>query len=76
VARPAHGIDGSIAIRKCQCCAGSSGRIDGRNREVAETYHISTKTIDTYRARLLRKPNLRNNAELTRFAIQNRVVEV
>lgn len=46
------------------------------NREIAETYAISTKTVDTYRSRLLKKLNLRNNAELTRFAIQNRVVEV
>ena len=44
-------------------------------REIAEVYHISIKTVDTYRSRLLRKLNLRNNAELTRFAIQNRLVE-
>ncbi|MGD8253790.1 MAG: response regulator transcription factor [Syntrophobacterales bacterium] len=44
-------------------------------REIAESYHISIKTVDTYRSRLLRKLNLRNNAELTRFAIQNRLVE-
>jgi DNA-binding NarL/FixJ family response regulator len=44
-------------------------------RETAEAYHISIKTVDTYRARLLQKLNLRNNAELTRFAIQNRLVE-
>jgi two-component system invasion response regulator UvrY len=46
------------------------------NREIAESYGISTKTVDTYRFRLLRKLNLRNNAELTRFAIQNRLVEL
>jgi len=40
-------------------------------REIAEIYHISIKTVDTYRSRLLQKLNLRNNAELTRFAIQN-----
>jgi DNA-binding NarL/FixJ family response regulator len=45
------------------------------NREIAEDYQISVKTVDTYRGRLLRKLNLRNNAELTRFAIQNRLVE-
>jgi DNA-binding NarL/FixJ family response regulator len=45
------------------------------NREIAEDYHISVKTVDTYRSRLLRKLNLRNNAELTRFAIQNRLIE-
>lgn len=45
-------------------------------REIAEAYNISTKTVDTYRFRLLRKLNLRNNAELSRFAIQNGLVEI
>jgi two-component system invasion response regulator UvrY len=45
------------------------------NREIAEAYHISIKTVDTYRFRLLKKLNLRNNAELSRFAMQNRLVE-
>jgi DNA-binding NarL/FixJ family response regulator len=45
------------------------------NREIAEDYNISIKTVDTYRSRLLKKLNLKNNAELTRFAIQNRLVE-
>jgi len=45
------------------------------NSEIAEIYHISIKTVDTYRSRLLRKLNLRNNAELSRFAIQNGLVE-
>jgi DNA-binding NarL/FixJ family response regulator len=43
-------------------------------REIAEVYHISIKTVDTYRSRLLQKLNLGNNAELTRFAIQNDLV--
>ena len=45
------------------------------NHEIAESYNISVKTVDTYRARLLKKLNLRNNAELSRFATQNRLVE-
>lgn len=45
------------------------------NREIAAIYHISIKTVDTYRFRVLKKLNLRNNAELSRFAIQNRLVE-
>ncbi len=45
------------------------------NREIAESYHISIKTVDTYRSRLLKKLNLRNNAELSRFATQNRLIE-
>ncbi|MGD9033056.1 MAG: response regulator transcription factor [Desulfobacteraceae bacterium] len=45
------------------------------NREIAEAYNISVKTVDTYRLRLLQKLNLRNNAELTRFAIQAGLIE-
>ena len=45
------------------------------NREIADTYGLSIKTVDTYRSRLLAKLNLRNNAELSRFAIQNHLIE-
>jgi two-component system invasion response regulator UvrY len=45
------------------------------NQEIAESLHLSVKTIDTYRARVLGKLNLRNNAELTLFAVQNGLVE-
>lgn len=45
------------------------------NREIAEAYHISIKTVDTYRFRLLKKLKLRNNADLSRFAIQNNLIE-
>jgi DNA-binding NarL/FixJ family response regulator len=45
------------------------------NREIAHSYHISIKTVDTYRARLLKKLGLRNNAELSRFAMQNNLIE-
>ena len=46
------------------------------NREIADAYGISTKTVDTYRFRLLEKLNLRNNAELSRFALQNKLIEL
>jgi len=45
------------------------------NREIAASYNISVKTVDTYRFRLLKKLNLRNNAELSLFAIQNHLIE-
>lgn len=45
-------------------------------REIATAYGISTKTVDTYRFRLLKKLNLRNSAELSRFAIQHGLVEL
>jgi DNA-binding NarL/FixJ family response regulator len=44
------------------------------NREIAAAYNISIKTVDTYRFRLLKKLNLRNNADLSRFAIQNNLI--
>lgn len=44
------------------------------NREIAEAYQLSIKTVDTYRSRLLSKLNLRNNADLSRFAIQNQLI--
>jgi len=46
------------------------------NREIAETYNISIKTVDTYRFRLLKKLNLRNNADLSRFAVQHGLIEI
>ena len=45
------------------------------NREIAAAYNISVKTVDTYRLRLLKKLNLRNNADVSRFAIQNHLIE-
>ena len=46
------------------------------NREIADSYQISVKTVDTYRLRLLKKLKLRNNAELSRFAIQNKLIQL
>jgi two-component system, NarL family, invasion response regulator UvrY len=45
------------------------------SREIASNYNISIKTVDTYRFRLLKKLNLRNNAEISRFAMQNGLIE-
>jgi len=45
------------------------------NREIAQAYNISIKTVDTYRLRLLKKLELRNNADLSRFAIQNQLID-
>jgi DNA-binding NarL/FixJ family response regulator len=46
------------------------------NREIAESYNISIKTVDTYRYRILKKLKIRNNAELSRYAIQHKLVEL
>jgi DNA-binding NarL/FixJ family response regulator len=43
--------------------------------EIAAEMSLSPKTVSVYRARLLEKMKLRNNAELTRYAIRNQLVE-
>jgi len=43
--------------------------------EIAGELSLSVKTISTYRSRILEKMNMRNNAELTHYAIKNRLVE-
>jgi len=44
------------------------------NREIAEQLGISVKTIDTHRGHLLKKLQLRNNSDITRFAIRHGLV--
>lgn len=39
--------------------------------EIAESLHLGTTTVSTYRARLLEKLRLKNNAELMRYAVQH-----
>ena len=43
--------------------------------DIANELLLSVKTISMYRARLLQKMKLRHNAELTHYAIKNRLVE-
>jgi DNA-binding NarL/FixJ family response regulator len=46
------------------------------NREIAEHLVISIKTVDTHRGHVLKKLGLRNNSELTRFAVKHGYVTV
>lgn len=49
---------------------------EGRtSKEIAQDLHISTKTVDTYRARLLAKLELETTADLIRFALRHGVIE-
>ena len=43
--------------------------------DIANELLLSVKTISMYRSRLLQKMKLRHNAELTHYAIKNRLVE-
>ena len=46
-----------------------------KNTEIAEELNLSVKTISTYRARILEKMNMKTNAELTRYAFQNSLID-
>ncbi len=41
------------------------------NREIAEELEIAVKTVDTHRGHLMKKLALRNNSDLTRFALKH-----
>jgi len=43
--------------------------------EIAEEMSLSIKTIATYRARILEKMKMKNNAELIRYAIKHNLVQ-
>jgi len=46
-----------------------------RLSEIAETLSISAKTVSVYRARLLEKTGLKNNAEIAQYAIKNGLID-
>jgi DNA-binding NarL/FixJ family response regulator len=50
--------------------------VDGyTNMEIADKLFISNRTVDTHRRNLLQKLNVRNTAELVKFALKNGLVE-
>ncbi len=53
-------------------CLIASGKTVGA---IAKELSLSVNTISTYRARILEKMNMKNNAELMHYAIQHRLVK-
>ena len=53
-------------------CMIASGKPVG---EIAEELSLSVKTISTYRSRILEKMQMKNNAEITHYAMQQKLVE-
>jgi len=43
--------------------------------EIADELTLSVKTVSTYRARILEKMDMKNNAELIHYAVQNKLVD-
>ena len=42
--------------------------------EIAETLHLSVKTVSTYRSRSLLKMQMKSNAELIRYALEHKLI--
>lgn len=42
--------------------------------EIAEILSLSITTVSTYRARVMNKMNLRSNSDLTKYAIENKLI--
>jgi len=62
----------SLSNREYQVlCMIASGKPVGK---IATELSLSVKTISTYRSHILRKLNMQNNSELTRFALENHLV--
>jgi len=53
-------------------CMIASGK---RVKEIATALSLSVKTISTYRARILKKMNMRNNSQLIHYAIKSGLVD-
>jgi two-component system, NarL family, invasion response regulator UvrY len=68
--KPPHEI---LSDREFQvlCMIGSGKTVT----DIANELVLSVKTISTYRVRILEKLNLKNNAELTRYAIKTGLVD-
>ena len=45
------------------------------NKEIATILNLSVKTVETHRAAVHRKLNLKSTAELVRYAIRNRLIQ-
>jgi two-component system, NarL family, invasion response regulator UvrY len=68
-ARPPHEL---LSDREYQVlCMIASGKEVG---QIANDLTLSVKTVSTYRARILEKMNMKTNAELTHYAIENKLV--
>jgi len=68
--QPAHKV---LSDREYQtlCLIASGKTLSG----IASELLLSPKTVSVYRSRVLEKLKLRNNSEITRYAIKNQLVE-
>ncbi|MFM2306947.1 MAG: hypothetical protein RLZZ367_1616 [Bacteroidota bacterium] len=67
--RPAHELLSDRELQVLQLIAAGK-----QVSEIADTISLSVNTISTYRTHILEKLSLANNAEITRYAIDNKLV--
>ena len=74
----ARGGAGSISHQRLTDREFEIFRLLGAGRtvtEIARAINLSVKTVSTHRTRILRKMDLKTNAELTRYVLTNKLVE-
>jgi two-component system invasion response regulator UvrY len=54
------------------CLLGSGKRV----KEIAGRLSLSVKTISTYRGRILEKMNMEHNADIMRYVLENKLIEI
>ncbi|MEL6610973.1 MAG: response regulator transcription factor [Bacteroidota bacterium] len=70
---PGQALHEGLSDREYQVlCRIASGK---QVSEIADELTLSVKTISTYRSRMLQKMGMKSNAELTRYAIKNGLVD-
>jgi two-component system, NarL family, invasion response regulator UvrY len=61
-----------LSIREYQVmCLIAAGK---KPQQIADSLALGVKTIGTYRARILKKMNMKSNADLTRYVLENGLV--
>ncbi|HMJ47741.1 MAG TPA: response regulator transcription factor [Ferruginibacter sp.] len=67
--QPAHGMlsDREFTVLKLLASGKSVS-------EIAESLYLSVTTVSTYRARIMAKMSMRNNADLTLYAVENKLL--
>lgn len=69
-AKPLHE---TLSDREYQVmCMIASGK---KSSEIAEELSVSLSTVNTYRARIFEKMKMQSNVELTRYALENHLIE-
>jgi DNA-binding NarL/FixJ family response regulator len=69
---PAHQSSRALSLRETQVLRLVA--LGHTHEEIGAALSIGVKTVDTHRANVLRKLELRNNADLTRHAIRTRLI--